>query len=446
MTAAPRLPAADLSSACRSSGGFDDLHPPLSSFQAMADSARCFYCYDAPCVTACPTSIDIPGFIRRIGQGNAVGAGKTILSANVMGGTCARVCPTEELCEAACVREKAEGEPVAIGQLQRFATDALFSAGVQPFTRAPSTGKRVAVVGGGPAGLSCAHALARTGVEVTVFEARTKAGGLNEHGLAAYKMTDDFAQREVDFILSLGGITVETGKALGRDIALADLTSDYDAVFLGIGLGAANPVGLPGEDLDGVEAAIDFIERLRQSKDPIGAISLPDNVVVLGGGNTAVDAAIQARRLGAAHVTLAYRRGEDQMGATAFELDLARANGVQVVFWASPTRFVDTAGNGVVGAVAFERTELVEGKLEGTGGTFEVAADLVLKAVGQSMKPTGLEGLTLAKGRVAVTDHKTSDPKVFAGGDCIHNGTDLTVRAVADGAKAAEAILASLAL
>jgi glutamate synthase (NADPH/NADH) small chain len=446
MTAAPRLPVADLPSACRAGGGFDDLHPPLSPFKAMAEAARCLYCHDAPCVTACPTSIDIPGFIRRIGHGNAVGAGKTILSANIMGGTCARVCPTEELCEAACVRLTGEGVPVAIGKLQRFATDALFDAGVQPFERAAPTGKKVAVVGAGPAGLSCAHALARAGVDVAVYEARAKAGGLNEHGLAAYKMAGNFAEAEVDFILSLGGITVETGKALGQDITLADLTAGYDAVFLGIGLGSANPVGVPGEDLDGVEAAIAFIETLRQSADPLAEIAVPDDVIVLGGGNTAIDAAIQASRLGAANVTLAYRRGEGQMGATAWELDLARANGVRVIFWAAPTRFVDTAGNGRVGAVAFERTDLVEGRLVGTGNTFEVEADLVLKAVGQSMRTMGLDGLETTGGRIAVTDYRTSDPKVFAGGDCVHNGADLTVRAVADGAKAAEAILATLAL
>jgi glutamate synthase (NADPH/NADH) small chain len=444
--ASPR-PVSDLPASARCDGGFDDLIPPMTALQAMTESDRCLYCWEAACVAACPTAIDIPGFIRRIGAGLPVAAGRTILASNVMGGTCARVCPTEELCEAACVRNTAEDRPVAIGRLQRHATDALFAAGVQPFTRAEDTGRTVAVIGAGPAGLACAHALSRKGHAVTVYEARPKAGGLNEYGLAAYKMAGGFAQQELDFILSLGGIEVVTDTALGRDIHLSDLTERFDAVFLGVGLSATRPLGLPGEDLAGVRDAVDFIAELRQTAD-LSTLTMPARVVVLGGGNTAIDAAVQAARLQTAHlgagsVTLAYRRGEGQMTATHWELDLARANGVQVRFWSAPVAFTGAfTGTGAVTGVTLETTRLVEGgALEGTGETETVPADLVLKAVGQTLRAEDLDSVDLHNGRVAVRDgYRTSHPKVFAGGDCIWNGPDLTVRAVEDGKRAAAAI------
>jgi len=411
----------------------------MTAIQAMAESNRCLYCWEAACVTACPTSIDIPGFIRRIASGVPVSAGRTILGSNIMGGTCARVCPTEELCEAACVRNTAEDRPVAIGRLQRHATDAVFAAGVQPFTRAEETGRTVAVVGAGPAGLACAHALSRKGHAVTVYEARPKAGGLNEYGLAAYKMAGGFAQQELDFILSLGGIEVVTGAALGRDVHLAELTERFDAVFLGVGLSSTRPLDVPGEDLDGVRDAVDFIAELRQTAD-LSTLAMPARVVVLGGGNTAIDAAVQAARLGAGSVTLAYRRGEGQMTATQWELDLARANGVQVRFWSSPTAFIGAVGS--VSGVTLETMRLGEGGvLEGTDEATMLPADLVLKAVGQTLRAEDLEGVDLHNGRIAVKDGCcTSHPKVFAGGDCIWNGPDLTVRAVEDGKRAADAI------
>ncbi|HYD29992.1 MAG TPA: NAD(P)-dependent oxidoreductase [Azospirillaceae bacterium] len=417
----------------------EDLVPPLNPLQAMAESARCLYCYEAACVTACPTAIDIPGFIRAITTGNTRGAAVTILSANIMGGTCARVCPTEVLCEAACVRNKAEAAPVAIGRLQRFATDALMAEGVQPFRRDPSTGKRVAVVGAGPAGLSCAHRLARLGHGVTVFEAKAKAGGLNEYGLAAYKMTGGFAQCEAAFILSVGGITVEHGKALGCDITLEELRREFDAVFLGIGLGGANALHVPGEDLEGVAEAVDFIEMIRQCRqaDPVLA---GKRVVVIGGGNTAIDAAVHARLLGAEEVTLAYRRGQEHMGATVHEQQLAQTSGVALRTWLSPRRVLGDGGTAIE-AVEFERTKLVGGKLVGTDHTVTLPADLVLKAVGQSLKAQGLDGLELAGGRVKTDDSgHTSLPGVFAGGDCVKSGENLTVQAVADGTRAALAI------
>lgn len=422
---------------------FSDLHPCLTDLQAMAESNRCLYCYDAPCVTACPTSIDIPGFIRRISTGNPDGAARTILSSNILGGTCARVCPTEVLCQQACVRNRAEDTPVEIGRLQRYAVDHLLEnrAAPYPFVREAETGRRIAVVGAGPAGLACAHALAVNGHSVTLFEAKPKPGGLNEYGLAAYKMTGGFAQQEVDFVLAIGGITIEYGRPLGPDLTLDALRQDFDAVFLGIGLGETNDLGLSGEDKAGVVDAIDFIAGLRQSDD-LPSYCSAASVVVIGGGNTAIDAAVQAKRLGAEEVTLVYRRGPQQMGATAYEQDLAATNGVVVRHWAKP---VEIKGNGHVEGLVFERTRLDAGGLTDTGRRFEIAADLVLKAIGQSLAPAALSGLTLHGGKIVVdADGQTSLPGVYAGGDCIASGQDLTVQAVEDGKRAAKAIHAAL--
>lgn len=423
--------------------GFSDLHPAYSTLQAMAESNRCLYCYDAPCVTACPTSIDIPGFIRKISTGNPDGAAKTILSANIMGGTCARACPTEVLCEQACVRNVSEDVAVEIGSLQRFAVDHLMARAdlPHPFKRAPSTGKQIAVVGAGPAGLSCAHRAAMLGHDVTVFEAKAKPGGLNEYGLAAYKMTNDFAQREVEFLLGIGGIRIEYGKALGRDITLGALRDGYDAVFVGVGLGATNELGLPGEAFDGVDDAIAFIEQLRQT-EPKSDMPVGNNVIVIGGGNTAVDAAIQAKRLGADEVTLVYRRGAEHMSATEYEQELAKINGVVVRHWAKP---IAIKANGKLIGMEFEKTELRDGKLVGTGEKFEIRADQILKAIGQKIKTDDLAGMEIAGGKIVVDEnYQTTASGIFAGGDCIKSGEDLTVQSVEDGKQAAIAIDAFL--
>jgi len=419
---------------------FADLHPPLNGEQVSVQASRCLFCYDAPCVTACPTAIDIPKFIRQIATRNITGAARTILSANIMGGTCARACPTEILCEQKCVLNSGEDEPVQIGHLQRHAVDALMARnGPHPFARAAQTGKSIAIIGAGPAGLACAHDLAMRGHAVTIFEARPKPGGLNEYGLAAYKMAGGFAAREVDFILGIGGINIEYGKALGRDLALDDLRSRFDAVFLGVGLGQPRRLGIAGEDLEGVENALGFIERIRQAPD-VTAIDPGQMAVVIGGGNTAIDAAVQAKRLGAASVTLAYRRGPEQMGATGWEQDLAATNGVTMVHWASPVAF---AGDGKVHEVHLERTHLVDGALKGTGAQFTLPADRVYVAIGQHLADEGLDGLTMAHGKIAVDENnQTSLPGVIAGGDCIRSGEDLTVQAVADGKAAAAGIAA----
>ena len=413
---------------------YADLTPAMTPVQALAESNRCLFCYDAPCIKACPTGIDIPAFIRSIATGNLRGAATTILSENIMGGTCGRVCPTETLCEQSCVRNRAEDRPVAIGRLQRHATDRLIDGEpAHPFPRAAATGKRVAVVGAGPAGLSCAHRLATLGHEVTVFEAKAKSGGLNEYGLAPYKMADDFAQREVAFILGVGGITVEHGRKLGADLSLDSLRADFDAVFLGVGLGSNNRLGIPGEERAGVEDATAFIERVRQAL-PGQPPAVGRSVVVIGGGNTAVDAAIQAKRLGAEDVTLVYRRGRAQMGATAWEQELAQTEGVVLKTFAAPKEIGDTT-------ITFERTRLSDGKLSGTGETFTLQADMVLKAVGQKLSADALDGLQITGGKIAIDDaYRTTLAKVWAGGDCVATGEDLTVQSVQDGKLAALAI------
>ena len=421
---------------------FADIKPMLDKKRAIVDSARCFFCHDAPCVEACPTGIDIPNFIRMISTGNVKGAAEKILAENIFGGMCARVCPTEILCERSCVRNTSEDKPVDIGALQRYAVDQLIETGHQPFSRAESSGKKIAVVGGGPAGLSCAHRLAVLGHAVTVYEARTHLGGLNEYGIAAYKAVDNFAQREVDFILSIGGIETKTGQRLGKDIQLADLARDYDAVFLGIGLGGVNALGLAGEnELKGVLDAVGYISELRQTLGKgLGdkaALPVGRKVVVIGGGNTAIDIAIQIKKLGAEDVTIAYRRGSENMSATHHEQEFAQISGVKIKHWVKPVKLVG-AGGAITG-IELEYTRLRDGKLEGTGETFTLECDQLFKAIGQTL--TAPEGLTTTKGKIVVdSDFKTGMPKVWAGGDCVASGTDLTVQSVEDGKRAAHAI------
>lgn len=426
---------------------FGDAHPGLTSHQAAVEADRCYFCYDAPCVKACPTEIDIPSFIRKISTGNLVGSAGDILRQNAMGAVCARVCPTEVLCEGDCVRQQAEGRPVRIGALQRYATDHVFERGVQLFRRGPDSGKRVAVVGGGPAGLSCAHRLATLGHRVTVFEARDKLAGLNEYGIAAYKVAGDIAQREVAYLLEVGGIDVKLGSRLGREISLAKLEAEYDAVFLGIGLSGVNALGLEAEKLEGVHDAVEYIARLRQAAD-LATLPVGRRVVVIGGGMTAVDVATQTRRLGAEDVTMVYRRGPDAMGASRAEQEWAQTNGVRIRHWARPVKLL--AEDGRVRGVEFEYTRLgPAGRLDGTGERFQLSADMVFKAIGQALSIDGLADaasrIELVDGRVKV-DHarRTSRPKVWAGGDCAAGGRDLTVVAVEDGKRAALSIDAQL--
>ncbi|MCF6303185.1 MAG: NAD(P)-dependent oxidoreductase [Devosiaceae bacterium] len=420
---------------------FADLHTPLGSHTARIEAERCYFCFDAPCQTACPTDIDIPLFIREISNSNPLGAAKTIFNQNILGGMCARVCPTETLCEEVCVREEAEGKPVKIGQLQRYATDIAMQNDVQFFERATPTGKTVAIVGAGPAGLACAHRLAMHGHNVTILDARPKAGGLNEYGIASYKTVDGFAQAELEYVTKIGGIEIELGQKLGENFSLDDLVKKYDAVFIGFGLGGVNALRSAGEDIPGVSDAVDFISELRQASD-LSKVDIGRQVLVIGGGMTAIDAAVQAKLLGAEEVTICYRRGHEQMGASEFEQDLAVSRGVVMRHWLQPKKVLSKGGK--VCGLELEYTEIQDGKLVGVGQTATFPADQIFKAIGQSLDKNHADGLNIVGGRIEVDEKgRTSRKNIWAGGDCASGGDDLTVTAVANGRDAAKDIHAT---
>ncbi len=424
---------------------FADATPALTPGQALLEAERCLYCFDAPCATACPTGIDVPAFIRRIADGNLRGAARTILESNPLGGMCARVCPTETLCEQVCVRATQEGKPVSIGRLQRYAVDALMASDrPQVFSRANATGKKVAVVGAGPAGMACAYTLARNGHSVEVFDAKPKAGGLNEYGLASYKTTGNFAQRELQWLLAIGGIEVHNNWKLATAAQLDALRAQYDAVFLGLGLASTQQLGLPGENLQGVEDAVDFIARLRQASD-LATLPIGRRVVVIGGGMTAVDAAVQSKLLGAQDVHMVYRRGPQSMAASREEQEWAQTNGVVIHHWLAPLEI--TAINGHASGVRFAHQEQINGQLQPSGEEHFIEADMVFKAIGQRLGNPVLAqvGLDLDQDGIAAAEHgETNLSGVWAGGDCRAGGLDLTVEAVEHGKRAAYAIHAHL--
>jgi len=427
-----RLPAAQYAE------NFADLHPRFNDHEALVESDRCYFCHDAPCMAACPTTIDIPLFIREIQAGHPKSAAKTIFDQNILGGICGRVCPTETLCEEACVRELAEGKPVKIGQLQRYATDLLIADDRHPYTREAATGKRVAVVGAGPAGLACAHRLAMHGHDVTIFEARPKPGGLNEYGIAAYKTVNDFAQMEVDFVLAIGGVRIEHGMALGAKLNLTDLQRDYDAVFLGMGLTGVNALGAHNEDVPGIEDAVGYIAELRQASD-FATLPVGRRVLVIGGGMTAIDAAVQSKLLGAEDVTILYRRGQEQMKASRYEQELAQTRGVKIKFWVAPKAVLVENGRAV--GLTCEYMQGLNGHLTGTGESFNLPADMIFKAIGQTYVDATGGALAMERGRIKVDpERRTSIAGIWAGGDCAAGGKDLTVAAVDDGRRAAESI------
>ena len=440
LTSAPDIRAGRLSAADYARN-FADASPPLTQAQALLEAERCLYCYDAPCAIACPTSIDVPSFIKRIADGNLRGSARTILEANPLGGMCARVCPTENLCEAVCVRNTQEGKPVQIGRLQRHAVDALMaSPRPQLFSRAAPTGKTVAVMGAGPAGLACAHTLARLGHAVVLYDAQPKAGGLNEYGLASYKTPDDFAQKEIAWLLDIGGITLRQGWKLETTAQLDALRQDHDALFLGMGLRQTHLLGVPGEHLSGVHDAVDFIATLRQTPN-LATLPVGRRVVVIGGGMTAVDAAVQSKLLGAQEVHMVYRRGPEGMSASGAEQEWAQTHGVTIHHWLAPEEIVGADGH--TREVRFARQAMVDGKLQATGETHTLQADTVLKAIGQRLGNPVLAqaGLLLQDGRIATdTAGQTNLHGVWAGGDCRAGGLDLTVEAVEHGKQSAHAI------
>ena len=421
---------------------FSDLHAPLTPIEALIEADRCYFCYDAPCTSACPSDIDVPGFIQSIRSDNLTGAAEKILSENIFGGMCARDCPTEELCQQACVRNDHEDKPVEIGLLQRYATDSVLNNGVKLFSRKKDTGKSIAVVGAGPAGISCAHRLSVLGHNITVYDAKDKLGGLNEYGIAAYKSTDDFAQQELDYILDIGGINIETGVELGKQINLEDLQKQFDAVFLGCGLGTVNQLNLDNENISGVIDAVEYIAKLRQARNK-DELMVGKNIVVVGGGMTAIDIAVQSKLLGAEQVTIAYRRGKNAMAASEYEQALAKKHDVQIQYNLSPKQLISSDSN--VSAIEFDVMESnSDGSIKASGESTTFKADVVFKAIGQKLVTESLSGnnsLELQKGRIVVDENrKTSLTKVWAGGDCILDGDNLTVSAVQDGKLAAISI------
>jgi dihydropyrimidine dehydrogenase (NAD+) subunit PreT len=429
---------------------FADIAPPMAPDEALAEATRCLFCFDAPCTRACPTHIDVPRFIRQILHRDDLGAARTILDANIFGGSCARACPTEVLCEGACVDRTLLKAPVQIGRLQRHACDAAAASGVNFFEPGPPTGKRVAVIGSGPAGLSCAHELRRRGHEVVVFEARGLPGGLDALGIAAYKISTEFALAEIEAIRRIG-IEIRFDHRVNGDEVRA-LLGSFDAVFLGIGLGRTLPLGIDGEDLEGVWEALEFIFQTHTR--PFTECLIGNDVLVLGAGNTAIDVATAAKRLGAETVTIAYRRSEALMPAFAYEYALAREDGIRFEWFAQPVRIV-ARGRQACG-VEFVRTALEDPRSRQgrvaplAGSNFVLPADMVVKALGQEplldLLAT-LPDLAQQQGRILVerASGATSVPRLFAGGDCLRNGGEV-VDAVEDGKIAARGIHAALGL
>jgi len=426
---------------------FQDIHPPFESREAaLVDANRCLYCYDAPCTKSCPTGIDIPKFIKQITTDNVKGSAHTIFLSNIMGGGCSRVCPVEKLCEGACVYNLLEEEPIPIARLQRYSTEPAIQQRWPLFHRAEPTGKKVAIVGAGPSGLSCAHVLARAGVDVHIFEKEEKGGGLMTYGIAAYKITPEFCEEELQYILSIGGIEIRYGCELGRNLTLAGLQQEYDAVYLAFGVGLARRLDIPGEELPGVVDAIKFIYDIRSKGYP--DVPVGDKVAVIGMGMTAIDAATQAKRLGAREVTIVYRRTQDEMPCTQKELDIAMLDGCRIIWLAAPKAVQGDPRAGVTGLIC-SIMRLGEPDASGrrgpvdTGETITLDVDMVIKAAGQTPYADLVTGSGLGnnKGKITVGEGgSTALAYVFAGGDCVNGGKEV-VDAVQAGKETASAIL-----
>jgi glutamate synthase (NADPH/NADH) small chain len=421
-----------------------EIAPRYTPQEATIEANRCLFCFDAPCIQACPTGIDIPSFIKKIVNGNLTGSARTILSANILGASCARVCPTAVLCEGACVVLDREGDPVKIGRLQRYATDHVCQNRIQVL-KVPSkkSGKRVAVVGGGPAGLGCAAELAQLGHQAVIFEKKPHAGGLNTYGIAYYKMTPQASLAEVELVKSLG-VEFRCGVEVGKDVPASQLEKEFDAIFVGIGLGGGSRMSIPGEDLPEVVEALDFIEQLHAR--PLHEVPVGNRVAVIGGGNTAIDAVTQAKRLGAQKVVLIYRRSQQEMSAYEFEQDIAKADAVEFLFQAAPVEILSDGAGHLIG-LKLARTASTNGSLQTLPGTEWVEPfDMVIKAIGEQKQVRLLKylfpALELDKRGVVVHNRDTGQtnlPKVFTGGDCANGGREV-VNAVAEGKKAARGI------
>ncbi len=416
---------------------FAEIHPPLTGDAALLEANKCLMCYDAPCTIACPTHIDVPAFIKKIASGNMRGSARVILDANPMGHSCARACPVEVLCEGSCVLNDRDEEPIKIALLQRHATDWALEHKYQPFTAGKSNGKSVGIIGAGPAGLSCARDLRRFGFDVTIYEERDQPGGLNTFGIAEYKMRQPLALAEVGMVLELGAV-LKTGVRVGRDVTMDLLLNTYDAVFVAVGLGATRQLGIPGEQLAGVSDALTFIEHLKShphDQTPIGK-----HVVVVGAGNTAIDAATQAKRLGAERVTLVYRRGAEDMSAYDYEQELARKDGCEFRLNTVPKKIL---GDAKVTGLECVRSELGVAGADGKRAFKEVPnsahvieCDTVFRALGQSPREELAKALGL---RIDGTRMVSDNPKVLVGGDAGSGGAEI-VNAAADGVVAARRI------
>lgn len=425
---------------------FADIKPALTLDHALIEANRCLYCYDAPCTIACPTHINVPEFIRRIGSKNLVGAAETILDSNILGASCARVCPTQELCEGACVFHDLEMPPIDIGRLQRFATDHVMNNDIKVFEAPPQQNKgSVAIVGAGPAGLACAAELGLLGYKAVVLDDKAEPGGLNRYGIAPYKLTNDEALDEVKYIQSMCQFEIRPNVRVGRDVSFQQLEQEYNAIFLGVGLGGSRPLAIPGEDIAGVMGATEFIEELRSK--PLHETKVGPKVVVVGAGNTAIDAATEAARLGAEEVTIVYRRGKEEMPAYEFEYELALQDRVRFCWFTAP---VAVEGNGKVTGLKCSKMRAGEPDASGRprpvpvpDSDFVIPADTIIKATGQENHNdlfSAIQGLEVKKGIVVVNqDYQTTNPKYFAGGDCINGGKEV-VNAVAHGKAAARAI------